>query len=121
VSVELNHTIVWVTNKEESAVWLAEILGLRVDHPNGPFVPLQLANGVTLDFADAENVCGQHYAFLVSDETFAAALSRLKSGGLAYFADPMHQRPNEINRDFGGQGLYFEDADGHNMEILTRT
>lgn len=80
-----------------------------------------MAHGVTLDFADADDVRGQHYAFLVDDETFEAGLRRLVRDAIPYAADPMHQRLNQINNEFGGKGLYFEDRDGHNMEILTRT
>lgn len=120
MNVELNHTIVWVGDKAASAEFLAGILGVSVGAPNGPFMPVRLANRVTLDFADAHDVRGQHLAFLVSDSDFDAVFARLRAAGIAYWADPMHREPGQINHWLGGRGVYFEDPDGHNMELLTR-
>ncbi len=39
---------------------------------------------------------------------------------LQYWADPYRKRPGEISRNDGGRGIYFEDPDGHFLEILTR-
>jgi catechol 2,3-dioxygenase-like lactoylglutathione lyase family enzyme len=120
MSVELNHTIVCVTDREKSAEFLAGILGLRTGPVTGPFVPIALANGVTLDYLGVDRVTSQHYAFLVGDEDFDAALARIRAAGFAYWADPFHERPGEVNTVNGGRGVYFEDPDGHNMELLTR-
>src|SRR5438552_2464704 len=65
MSVELNHTIVFVKDKRASAAFLAGILGLRPAPQWAGFIPVQMSNGVTLDFADADEISGQHYAFLV--------------------------------------------------------
>jgi hypothetical protein len=45
------------------------------------------SNGVTLDYADATEFRRQHYAFLVSEPEFDAALSRIKRAGIAFYAD----------------------------------
>jgi catechol 2,3-dioxygenase-like lactoylglutathione lyase family enzyme len=120
MSVELNHTIVWAHDKRASAQFLAGILGVPVDAPVGPFVPVRLGNNVTLDYGDADDVRGQHYAFQVSDDEFDAAFTRIRAAGIGYWADPRHQEPGTINHWHGGRGVYFEDPDGHNMELLTR-
>lgn len=120
MSIELNHTIVWARDKESSAQFLAGVLGLEVGERSGPFVPVRLGNGVTLDYAAADHVRPQHYAFLVGEEEFDAALSRLRAAGVEYYADPLHQYPGRLNHRNGGRGLYFADADGHNLELLTR-
>jgi catechol 2,3-dioxygenase-like lactoylglutathione lyase family enzyme len=121
MSVELNHTIVWATDREVSAEFLAGVLGLPAGPVTGPFRQLPVANGVTLDFATAEGgVHGQHYAFLVSDREFDAAMARLRESGTRFWADPFHRAPGEINHESGGRGVYFADPDGHNMELLTR-
>ncbi|MFI5606604.1 VOC family protein [Amycolatopsis sp. NPDC051903] len=119
MAVELNHTIVWATDRGASAEFLAGVLGVPVGAETPPFLPLVLANGVTLDFAEAERVAGQHYAFLVSDAEFDAALARLTESGTPVYADPLHRTPG-VNGMFGGRGLYFADPDGHNMELLTK-
>lgn len=119
--VELNHTIVRATDKAKSAAFLADILGLPVGAPFGPFLPIELRNGVTLDFITSTDVVSQHYAFLVGEAEFDAAFDRVRHAGVPYFADPGHQRPGELNAMFGGRGFYFADPDGHNLELLTRT
>jgi catechol 2,3-dioxygenase-like lactoylglutathione lyase family enzyme len=120
VTVELNHTIVPAHDKHASARFLADILGLPVGDEVGPFVPVALGNGVTLDFMDSVSEGSHHYAFLVDDDTFDAAYKRLLDAGVQTWADPDHHEPDGINTRWGGRGVYFPDPDGHNMEILTR-
>jgi catechol 2,3-dioxygenase-like lactoylglutathione lyase family enzyme len=120
MSVELNHTIVWASDRDASAAFLSEILGIAHCPVVGPFRQLTMANGVSLDFAQTAVVHPQHYAFLVGDKEFDAAMDRLTAWGATYWADPMHNRPGEINHRSGGRGVYFADPDGHNMELLTK-
>ncbi|MCQ4079526.1 VOC family protein [Streptomyces sp. RB6PN25] len=121
MSVELNHTIVRAHDKKASAEFLAGILGLPVGPPTGPFVPVELGNGVTLDYAESDEIVPQHYAFLVGEEEFDAAFTRIRDAGIEYYADPGHHERGEINHRWGGRGVYFDDVNGHNMELLTRT
>ena len=120
MSIELNHTIVGATDQHASARFLAGILGREAGPDSGPFTPVQVDNGVTLDFMNRAQVAPQHYAFLVSDADFDAAFGRIAAAGLAYYADPDYQQPGEINTRWGGRGVYFRDPDGHSMELLTR-
>jgi catechol 2,3-dioxygenase-like lactoylglutathione lyase family enzyme len=120
MGIELNHTIVGCRDKKAGATFLAGVLDLPVGEQTGPFLPIQLGNGVTLDYADSDDVRPQHYAFLVGDAEFDAAFERIKAGGVDYWADPHHQRPGELNNTNGGRGFYFSDPDGHNLELLTR-
>jgi catechol 2,3-dioxygenase-like lactoylglutathione lyase family enzyme/ketosteroid isomerase-like protein len=117
---ELNHTIVPAGDKAASAAFVARILGVPVGEPVGPFVPVQLSNGVTLDFMDVGTVTPQHYAFLIDETDFDAAFARVRESGAEYWADPEHRRPGETNTMNGGRGVYFADPDGHNLELLTR-
>ncbi|MGN6721668.1 MAG: VOC family protein [Marmoricola sp.] len=122
MSVQLNHTIVHAHDKVETAEFLASILGVPEPTSFGPFLCVELANGVTLDVADdhASVVAAQHYAFLVSEDEFDTILGRIRERGLTFWADPLHHRPSEINTADGGRGLYWEDPNGHNLEIITR-
>ncbi len=121
MAVQLNHTIVSAHDKQVSADFLAEILGLSSPAPFGPFMMVQTDNEVTLDFVDsAGEIVPQHYAFQVSDGEFDEIFGRIRERGLSYWADPYHREPGEINTRDGGRGLYFDDPDGHNLEILTR-
>jgi extradiol dioxygenase family protein len=122
VSVELNHTIVHARDNRESAEFLAHILDLEVGAEWGPFIPIDLSNGVTLDFAaiPAESIVMQHYAFLVSEEEFDGIFQRIQDAGITYYADPHGKQPGEINHHDGGRGMYFMDPAGHGMEVITR-
>ncbi|WP_369395237.1 VOC family protein [Streptomyces sp. CG1] len=121
-AVQLNHTAVYASDRHLSAEFVAAILGLKVGAPFGPFLPVDLGNGVTLDYYEKrdEPIQSQHYAFLVPEEQFDAMIARLEAAGVTYYADPGHTEPGRNNRLFGGRGAYFDDPDGHNMEIMTR-
>lgn len=121
MAVQLNHTIVAAHDKKAAAAFLTEILGLPDATPFGPFMVVQVDNELTLDFADHEGeITPQHYAFLVGDTEFDEIFGRIKDRGLPYWADPRRDHPGEINTRDGGRGLYFEDPNGHYLEILTR-
>ena len=62
----------------------------------------------------------QHYAFLVSEPEFDEIFGRIQKRGVPYWADPARSKPGEINLHFGGRGVYFADANGHLLEIITR-
>ncbi|GGT20726.1 hypothetical protein GCM10010271_24880 [Streptomyces kurssanovii] len=121
-TVQLNHTAVYAKDRRLSAEFIAAVLGVEVAAPFGPFLPVDLGNGVTLDYYELtdEPIQAQHYAFLVPDEQFDAMIARLEAIGVTYYADPSHTEPDAINRLFGGRGAYFDDPSGHNMEIMTR-
>lgn len=120
--VQLDHTIIFARDKKASAEFLAKILGLKVEAPFGPFLPVEVDNTVSLDFmnAEEEEIHPQHYAFLVSDADFDAIFGRIQKFHIDYYADPVHKMARQINHRDGGRGFYFEDLDGHNLEILTR-
>jgi hypothetical protein len=123
MSITFNHTIIWSTDKRQSATFLTELFDLPSATPVGRFLAVTLANDVSLDYADApegQEVVRQHYAFLVSEDEFDAIYGRIRSRGLEHWADPMSTRPGEINHDHGGRGVYFREPSGHQLEILTR-
>ena len=121
MSVQLNHTIVWCRDKQISSTFLVDILGLPSPAPFGPMLVVQLDNGVSLDYYDEDGeIASQHYAFLIGEDDFEPIFARLQSRGLPYWADPGKLRPNEINRLDGGCRVYFDDPDGHLLEIFTR-
>ena len=121
MAVQLNHTIVRVRDKHESARFLAEILGLDDPKPFGPFMTVQTGNDVSLDFADDHGpVHPQHYAFLGSESDFDKIFSRIRERNLPYWADPGKRRPGEVNTNDGGRGVYWEDPSSHMLEIITR-
>jgi hypothetical protein len=71
--------------------------------PAGAARSAALTDGRVLDFAEPPvDFPGQHYAFLVSDDTFDAIMERIRERGVPYWADPQMRRPGEINANHGG-------------------
>jgi catechol 2,3-dioxygenase-like lactoylglutathione lyase family enzyme len=121
MSVQLNHTIVSCRDQQRSAAFLSEILGLPPATRFAHFLVVQADNDVSLDFSETNGeIRAQHYAFLVGEDEFDASFGRIKERGVTYWADPGQTRRGEINTRDGGRGLYFEDPDGHLLEVLTR-
>ena len=121
MSIQLNHTIVWCRDKQRSATFLTEVLGLSPAQPFGPFLVVEVSNGVSLDFYETNGeIASQHYAFLIGEDDFDQIFSRIRERGVQYWADPGQRRAGEINRNDGGRGFYFEDPDGHLLEVITR-
>jgi catechol 2,3-dioxygenase-like lactoylglutathione lyase family enzyme len=120
MTVQLNHTIVWCKDNRRSAQFLTDLLDRPPPQPFHNFMVVALDNGVSIDFMAKDGlVAMQHYAFLVDDATFDHGFARIEALGLTYWADPARTKPGEINRNDGGRGVYFEDPDGHLLELLT--
>jgi catechol 2,3-dioxygenase-like lactoylglutathione lyase family enzyme len=122
MTIRFNHTIVHSRDKQRSAAFLADILGLPAPKPFGHFMVVGLADDASLDFVDAggEPIYRQHYAFLIDEPDFDPILARIRARGLDHWADPFKQKPGEINHHYGGRGVYFADPDGHLFEVITR-
>ncbi len=121
MAVQLNHTIVAAHDKEASATFLAEILGLPAPGHLEPFTMVEVANGVTLDFMNTDDeIAPQHYAFLISEPEFDEIFGRIRERNIPFWADPGRTKPGEINHNDGGRGVYFTDPNGHYLEIITR-
>ena len=121
MSVQLNHTIVHSHDAHEAATSFAEMFGLAAPRPFGPFLMVELANGVSLDFiTDAGDYTPQHYAFLVTEPEFDAIYGRILERGIEHFPDPHGVGPvNSINHNDGGRGVYWQDPADNYLEILT--
>jgi len=121
MSVELNHIIVWCNDKQASSAFLADILGRPAPRRFHHFLVVEFDNGVSLDFMEKDGkVALQHYAFLIGEAEFDAIFARIEAAGLTYWADPARTHPGAINHHDGGRGVYFEDPNGHLLEVITR-
>src|SRR5262249_36560256 len=128
MTIRLDHTIVPAKDKIASAEFFAEIFGLSVKP--GHFAQVQINESLTFDFADDHGPEGEpdfypttiqshHYAFHVSDAEFDAILDRVKAKRLAYGSGPFSHTDGKIYHRRGGRGLYFEDPNGHLLEVMT--
>ena len=122
MAVTFNHTIIAAKDREASARFLVDLLGLEEPTRWGPFTSVRLDEGVVLQYAEppVDEIQMQHYAFLLDDETFDAVFERVQAQAIEYWADPRMQRPGELNDNNGGRGFYFFDPAGHGLEVLTR-
>ena len=116
----LNHTIVHACNKEASAIFTGEPLGLPPPHHAGPFATVQVDAELSLDFIDAGGTTRpQHYAFLVTEAEFGAIFARVRERGGTYWADSRRREASLSNTWDDGRGVYFDDPNGHLLEVIT--
>jgi catechol 2,3-dioxygenase-like lactoylglutathione lyase family enzyme len=120
MAISLNHTIVHAQDREEAARFLSDILGLAPPVRMDPFLIVQIGE-TSLDFIETgEDIASRHFAFLVSEQEFDEIFGRSVARGLPYWADPFHRQPGQINHWDDGRGVYFDDPNGHILEIITR-
>jgi catechol 2,3-dioxygenase-like lactoylglutathione lyase family enzyme len=120
MAVSLNHTIVHARDCEQTALFLTDILGLPPHRRLGPFTAVQVGE-TALDLIQADGeIASRHFAFLMSEAEFDAAFERLRARGQPYWADPFRKEPGRINHWDDGRGVYFDDPNGHLLEIITR-
>jgi catechol 2,3-dioxygenase-like lactoylglutathione lyase family enzyme len=120
MALRLNHTIVAARDRDASARFAAEVLGLPAPVVVGPFAVVQVGD-TSLDFVASDDaIASQHYAFLANEDEFDAIFARIRARGLTYWADPHRTDPGRINEWDGGRGVYFDDLNGHLLEVITR-
>ena len=94
MSVQFNHTIVWCRDKQKSATFLVELLGLPSPRPFGAMLIVQLTNGVSLDCYENEGeIASQHYAFLVGEDEFHQVFARIRNRRGPALARPRKAAP----------------------------
>ena len=130
MAIVLDHPIVPAKDKVASAEFFAEIFGLKVKPGQGHFAQVQINESLTFDFADEAEAWGgpgfdprtgksHHYAFHISEAEFEAIFGRVKAKGLAYGSGPYNHTDGQIYTRRGGRGFYFEDPNGHLLEVMT--
>jgi catechol 2,3-dioxygenase-like lactoylglutathione lyase family enzyme len=121
MAIQLDHLMVPARDKLKSAQLLAELLGVPWMDPGiGPFVPVYLNEGLTLDFDEwGEPFPLIHFCFRVSPEEFEAILGRIKAAGIAYRGDVHGPVDFQVNTEHGGSIVYWNEPDGHQWEMLT--
>lgn len=119
--IELDHTIVPSHHKLASAQLLAGLLGVpwAASGP-GPFAPVYVNDGLTLDFIDTDEAFPiYHFCFRVSEPAFDAILARIQAAGIAYRSAVRGPMDGQVNTDYGGRLVYWNEPDGHQWEMLT--
>lgn len=93
MSVRFDHVAVAARDKQPSALFLCNLLGLPDPDSWGPFVSVRLDDGVHLDYAEPGiEFPGQHYALLVTEDVFDHTLAAIEEQGLVFSAGPKGPR-----------------------------
>ena len=126
MTIRLDHTIVPAKDKRSAAEFFAAIFGLTVKPGEGHFAQVQVNESLTFDFADDSDIVGDwnkgrslHYAFQISNTEFDEIFARVKRKGIPYGSGPFTSKDGRINTRRGGRGFYFEDPNGHLLEVMT--
>ena len=123
MSIELDHLIVPSRDRRAAAERLAAILGVPWSETGvGPFCPVYVSDGLTLDFDQAEGSFPvQHYCFRVGEADFDRILARIRELDVAYRSTPHGPVDRQVNTQHGGRIVYWSEPDGHVWEALTES
>ncbi|MBO0594879.1 VOC family protein [Nesterenkonia sp. E16_7] len=121
MTARFNHTIIASLDSATMADFYRDLLEAE-DAPSwGFFTNLTVTDGVMPQFAAPPmDFPPQHYAFLVDDDHFDRACTKIQSRGVEHWADPQRTRPGQTNTEHGGRGVYLLDPSGHLLELITR-
>lgn len=121
MSVQLDHAMVSARDRKGAARRLATILGVPwAEAGVGPFCPVYVNEGLTLDFDQAEgDFPVQHFCFRVGEAEFDGIVSRLAAHGIEYRSTPHGPVDMKVNTLHGGRIVYWSEPDGHVWEALT--
>lgn len=119
MEITLNHTIIPCDDKIKSAEFYTKIFGFKYIGKFARFIVVRVNKTLCLDFANSEKFESHHYAFKVSEQEFDTIFERLKMEKIQHGSGPYKSKNMKINHDNDGRGVYFHDANGHLLEILT--
>src|SRR4026209_1890633 len=106
--IQLDHLI--VPSRDPAAG--AKLLAALLDGPwraaqEGPFPPVFVNDGLTVDFAEGEKFDYHHYCFRVTETDFDAIHGRLQAAGIPYRSTPPGATDTRIKRPLCGQAAHW--------------
>jgi catechol 2,3-dioxygenase-like lactoylglutathione lyase family enzyme len=121
MAIQLDHLLVPSRDRFAAARQLAGLFGVPWSETGaGPFCPVYINDGLTLDFDQAEgDFPVQHYCFRVSQQEFDAILARIRAAGIGYRSTPHGATDMQVDTRHGGSIVYWDQPDGHVWELLT--
>ncbi|HKB08227.1 MAG TPA: VOC family protein [Candidatus Polarisedimenticolia bacterium] len=121
MAIHLDHMIVPSRDRKVAAKRLAAILNVPwAESGAGPFSPVYVSEGLTLDFDQCEGSFPVlHYCFRVSEADFDGIVARLGACGIDFRSTPNGPVDRQINTGHGGRIVYWSEPDGHVWEALT--
>ena len=118
--IHLDHLLIPVRDRVASARQLAALIGVPwAETGVGPFSPVYVNDGLTLDFDQADSAYPvQHYCFRVNEQEFDAILGRISAAGIKYRSSVRGPADMKVNTEYGGSMVDWNEPDGHQWEIL---
>ena len=117
--VVMDHQVIPARDKDESASFLARVMGLQREEGRGHFAPVRLDDGTILDFETRPEVPRLHFAFRVTEAEFDGVLARLRADGVPH-GSLGTTYDGRVNTARPGRGIYFPDPSGHSLEVITQ-
>jgi catechol 2,3-dioxygenase-like lactoylglutathione lyase family enzyme len=118
----LDHLILNVNDVEASVSFYTDVMGFGDDGPDGPFRVIRVGPDCMILLAPWGSEGGEHLAFALEPEEFAATFGRIKEAGVPY-GDSFHDVGNmsgpgdEVGARGGGPTVYLFDPSSHLIEI----
>jgi catechol 2,3-dioxygenase-like lactoylglutathione lyase family enzyme len=118
----LDHLILNVNDVEASVSFYTEVMGFADDGDDGPFRMIRIGPDSMILLAPWGSEGGEHLAFALSSEEFAATFGRIKAAGVPY-GDSYHDVGNmrgpgdELGARGDGPTVYVFDPSRHLIEI----
>ena len=131
MSIALDHMAFLVKNIDETIEFYENVLGLehserRIDRGlENAQIPVN--DSTALVIWEGRNIQSQHFAFSVSASEFDEIFQRIRDMGVSYgnatggYGQRLNMKGPDVEAGAKGDGksLYFEDPNGHRLEILT--
>ncbi len=121
----LDHTIVPVRDRDEAAEFYSRIFGFENLGERGPNLAVRVNDSTHLYFRNSDDFRSIHYAFAMEPGEFEAVFTNIRDSGIPYRGNPSEQDSlnGQPGMTFGAKGMgkavYFEDPNGHVLEIKT--
>ena len=122
MSVDLDHLILAVNDRDETLAFYTEVLGLTYEGESPPFSVVRVTDRLTLQIAPWGSGGGEHLAFAMAKDEFEEVFSRVRAAGIPY-GDTFHEVGNmrgpgdEPGARGPGKAVYFFDPSKHLIEI----
>ncbi|AJW43504.1 MULTISPECIES: VOC family protein [Ralstonia] len=119
--IVLDHTILRVRDTARSVAFYTQVLGFAHEGRMGPFDVVRVNDDLTLDLRQVDTLEVEHLAFSLDRASFDAIHARLIERGIVYGGSPFDRRNGQVGQSHGARGMataiYFDDPDGHALEI----
>jgi len=119
--IELDHFIVSARDRQAAARLLAQLLDVPWEAEQfGVFSPVHINPGLTLDFIQTDGPFPvEHFCFRVSEAEFDAIVKRIEAAGIAWRSSVRGPVDRQVDTSYGGRGIYWNEPEGHQWEMLT--